>query len=228
VVWTPTVPDTYAVRVWVRRVGSSADFDAELSSGNFSIISELPTLLSVTADHVSPLFANVPVHMDGAGSGWHRPSRVPVLAGGFCDEHADHRQDYSPANTFTWTPGPTDGGSFHVQVRVRAIGSGVPYQALLDSETFDLLGLTNFTLNSQPGDFIGHGQHIARSDAGATMTLQTLSERPPTSHSRRPHHLSVSGISTLPQRGAGADPGYLQRCCTMASTPDCAGSACIR
>jgi hypothetical protein len=175
IVWTPTVPGTYAVRVSVRRLGSSADFDAELSSGNFTIISELPTLLSLTADHASPLFANVPVTWTAQVRGGTGPLEYQFWRVDSETNTPTLGQDYSPANTFTWTPGPTDGGSFHVQVRVRAIGSGVPYQALLDSDTFDLLGLTNFTLNSQPGDFIGHGQHIARSDAGATMTLQTLS-----------------------------------------------------
>jgi subtilisin family serine protease len=78
VVWTPTVPGTYAVRVWVRRIGSSADFEAERSSGNFSI---------------------------------------------------------------------------------------------------DSLGTSNFVLNSQKGDYVGGGQHIVRSSAGANMTLQTVEDQ---------------------------------------------------
>jgi subtilisin family serine protease len=173
VVWTPTIPGTYAVRVWTRTLGSSADFDAELSSGNFSIDSESPTLLSVTADHVPPLYANVPVTWTAHVRGGTGPLEYQFWRMDSATNTWVIVQEYSPANTFTWTPSPTDSGSVQLQVWVRAIGSGAPYEASLISETFDLLGKTNFTLNSQPGDYIGLGQHIVRTSIGATMNLST-------------------------------------------------------
>ncbi len=171
VVWTPTLPGTYAVRVWVRTLGSSADFQASLSSGNFAIVPQLPTLVSVTADHVSPLYANVPVTWTAHVRGGTGPLEYQFWRLDPATNTWTSVQSYSQANTFTWTPSPTDSGSFLLQVWVRAVGSAVSYEAFLNSGTFDLLGTTNFVLNSQPGDPIGGGQHIVRSGAGAEMTL---------------------------------------------------------
>ena len=133
VVWTPTLPGTYAVRVWVRTLGSSADFEASLSSGNFSIVSQLPTLLSVTADHVSPLYPNVPVTWTAHVRGGTGPLEYQFWRLDPATNTWTSVQDYSPANTFTWTPSPTDSGIFQLQVWVRAIGSAVPYESFLNS-----------------------------------------------------------------------------------------------
>jgi glucose/arabinose dehydrogenase len=49
-------------------------------------------------------------------------------------------QRYSANNTYTWTPGPSEGGTYFLQVWVRSAGSTATYETRGSTPSFDILG----------------------------------------------------------------------------------------
>jgi len=49
-------------------------------------------------------------------------------------------RDYSPNKTYTWTPGPSEGGTYLLQVWVRSTGSTAAYETWGSTPYFDILG----------------------------------------------------------------------------------------
>ena len=87
-------------------------------------------------------------------------------------------QDYSSKNTFTWTPGPFDGGSYNLQVWVRSAGSPAPFQAWRAWNDFVIVGapavaVTSFTPNvSFPSPVLAPITWTATATGGVNATPQ--------------------------------------------------------
>jgi hypothetical protein len=47
-------------------------------------------------------------------------------------------QDYGTSNTFTWTPGSGDTGTYVLQVWVRTVGSGVDWEQYRATDPFTI------------------------------------------------------------------------------------------
>ncbi len=57
-------------------------------------------------------------------------------------------QDYSPNNTFTWTPGVSEGGTYSLQVWVKSAGSTATFEAWRGSDNFAVTGPAAVTVTS--------------------------------------------------------------------------------
>ena len=124
--WTPTVPGTYSIQVWVRNAGSIDDYNAWKSAGPVTV--SAATALSVTTLMTSPgtpLVAGGPATFTATATGgtgpytyefWVYDGTAWTLARG-----------WDASNTWTWTPPAA--GVYRVQVWVRNAGSVATWDA---------------------------------------------------------------------------------------------------
>jgi subtilisin len=172
VTWTPRAIGAYSLQVWVRTVVSNANYQTWKASGSFSIVDAPVSATSFTADRSSPLFPAVATTWTVGARGGSGPLEYKFWRHDLETQAWTVVQDYGPANTFTWTPGPNERGRYQFQVWVRAAGSAEAYEAAKTSSAFALLGTTYFILNSEPGDYIGQGQRIIHGTFDGTAQLQ--------------------------------------------------------
>ncbi len=178
VTWTPSAIGAYNLQVWVRTVGSSASYQTWKASSAFSIIDAPVAVTSFTADRSSPLFPAVPTMWTVGARGGSGPLEYKFWRHDLETQAWTVVQDYSPANTFTWTPGPNERGRYQFQVWVRSAGSAEAYEAAKNSSAFALLGTTYFIFNSEPNDYIGQSQRTIHGafDGSATLRLEPLNQ----------------------------------------------------
>jgi hypothetical protein len=126
VVWTPNMLGQHAIQVWVRRVGSSVQYDLYQSSGMVDV-SRTPATVSVRANRAYPLEAGTAITWTARARGGTQgplqyqfwmlsPTRGWVIV-----------QPYGSSPSFTWTPQWNDGGTWALQVWVRNSGSTADY-----------------------------------------------------------------------------------------------------
>jgi hypothetical protein len=135
--WTPAIPGGYAVRVWARTVGSSATFEAGRETDLLQVSNSPAQVVSLISSVPLPTTVGTSITWTaGATSGtagplqyqfWRRTNGVWLLV-----------QDYSPVNTYTWTPSASDVGAHSVQVWVRSAGSSVSYESYKSAGTFSI------------------------------------------------------------------------------------------
>jgi hypothetical protein len=151
-VWTPPGAGTYLLQVWARHIGSSAAFDDWKSSGFFSLTGAAPVAVtSLTANTAFPVSFGTPITWTATATGGTAPLQYQFwrLRQGVGWTMV---QDYSPSNTFTWTPGVAEGGTYSLQVWVRSAGSSAIFDAWRGFENFAINGpaavmVTSFTTN---------------------------------------------------------------------------------
>ena len=149
--WTPSAADAgeHALQVWVRHAGTTAPYEAWAGS-TFTVVSNIP---SVTLSPAVPLSAFVgqaltfTAHASGGiGPLQFRFSRLDASGWQMV-------QDYSTANSYTWTPGLADLGEHVVQVWVRNAGSTTLYDAWA-GQTFEIVkSLPTITAFTHDGVF---------------------------------------------------------------------------
>jgi hypothetical protein len=132
-----------AVQVWVRNAGSSASYDAYLSSGTFTVNASSPVITSFTANKTFPQPVNTLVTFTAA------------VAGGISPQYQFWKynngsgwsmaQDYSGTNTFTYYP---EAGTNAVQVWVRNGGSSNNYDTYASSGYFTITGVSPLVVSS--------------------------------------------------------------------------------
>jgi subtilisin family serine protease len=140
--WTPPAPGTYLLQVWARHVGSSAAFEDWKSSGFFSVTGAPGVAVtSLTSNVAFPVSFGTPITWTATATGGTAPLQYQFwrLRQGVGWTMA---QDYSPSNTFTWTPGVSEGGTYSLQVWVRSAGSSATFEAWR--------GVDNFVINGPP------------------------------------------------------------------------------
>ena len=123
--WSPTATDfgSHAIQVWVRDVGSAAQYEA-WEGTTFAVIAPALSIASFTANHAP----NV-----GQATTW-TAQTTGGLAGVIyqfwrLDSDGWHMvQDYSTNASYTWTPATTDIGNHALQVWVKNSGSFVRYE----------------------------------------------------------------------------------------------------
>ncbi len=135
--WTPgaDAAGTHALQVWIRSAGVSAQYEAWLGTNYFSVVVDPLTSPALSADAVFPVPANTPIHWTASVSGGVAPLEYKfwVLKSGGAWTMA---RDYSPSNTFTWTP--TSDGSYALQVWVRNAGSTTSYDTWVGTPFFTI------------------------------------------------------------------------------------------
>jgi len=163
--WTPGASDVgaYTLQAWVRNAGSTGDPDS-WKALDFSISnSAAAQIQSVTANRSFPSGTGTAITWTAIASGGsagplqYRFWRYNNTSGSWT-----LAQDYSASNTYTWTPGYGDAGSYTLQVWVRSAGSTASYEAWLATSTFSIVRsavtVTSFvasqTFPSAPGTAI--------------------------------------------------------------------------
>jgi subtilisin family serine protease len=150
--WTPPGAGTYLLQVWARHIGSSAAFEDWKSSGFFSVTgAPAVAVTSLTSNVAFPVSFGTPITWTATATGgtallqyqfWRLRQGVGWTM----------VQDYSPNNTFMWTPGVTEGGTYSLQVWVRSAGSAAIFEAWRGVDNFVINGpaavtVTSFTSN---------------------------------------------------------------------------------
>ncbi len=135
--WIPASTGSYYIQAWARRVGSSVSYDV-FRSTNELVVSQGPAqLVSLTSNVSLPVPSGTSVTWTAAASGgtagplqyqfWRWSSTGWVMA-----------RDYSPVNSYTWTPTASDVGDHALQVWVRSAGSSVAYESYKSTGVFTI------------------------------------------------------------------------------------------
>jgi M6 family metalloprotease-like protein len=149
--WTPAQPDQYAIQVWVRNAGSTANYDAWKGSGYFNITGTALGVTSLTSSPGLPQAAGTPITWTALAAGGIAPLQYKFYLYSASAGWTIAR-DFSTANTWTWTP--AQAGQYAIQVWVRSAGSTANYDAWKGSGYFDISGgaaLSVTSLASSPG-----------------------------------------------------------------------------
>ncbi len=148
--WTPTQAGQYAVQVWVRNAGSTANYDAWKGSGYFNITGSTLSLSSLTPSPAPPQSVGTPITWTATASGGIAPLQYKFYLYN-ASTGWTIPQDYSTSKTWTWTS--TQPGQYAVQVWVRNSGSTANYDAWKGSGYFNISGtsLSVTSLTPTPG-----------------------------------------------------------------------------
>jgi hypothetical protein len=138
--WTPPTggEGTYAVQVWVRNSGSSASYDTWVGTPSFTIgVSGPARILSLGPNQSLPAPSGSTIVWTAIATGGtagplqYRFWRYSQATGVWTMV-----QDYSTANTFSWTPAPGEAGTYAVQAWVRSSGSSAAYDGWAGTGSF--------------------------------------------------------------------------------------------
>jgi hypothetical protein len=180
--WTPTAGEagTYALQVWVRRAGSTADFEAWNSTPDFTITDAVPVIRGVTSDGGGPIGAGAPVTFTVDATGGPGPLQYGFSLYSVAKDAWSAVQGFSSNNTFTWLPGPWDAGSYVLQVSVSR--PGAQGAEAVRTTSFDVAATTLpviLTFARAPGSVTGAGRPIVftATAAGGGSPLEYLFAR---------------------------------------------------
>ena len=138
--WSPGLSDagTHAVQVWVRIAGSSANYDAWISTGYFVVPSAPPVLLSFSTSPPLPATAGTPLT-------WTATTSTPNVEYEVWryDQGTGWRivQAYGASATYTWIPDVSDAGTHALQIWVRRVGSSAAYDGWIGTGYFTINAL---------------------------------------------------------------------------------------
>jgi hypothetical protein len=130
VTWTATRAGQYALQVWVRSAGSTAVYDTYAASNFFTVYTDAPSSVTLSANGIPPFTANGSAIWTAAASGATCPLEYEFW---LFDELRGWAivQAYGPNRTWTWTP--VYAGNYAVQAWARCLGSSSPYEAWTSS-----------------------------------------------------------------------------------------------
>lgn len=134
--WVPSEAGTYIVQAWARRVGSTANHDVYRGSDYLNVVATPATVRSLTADRALPSRVGTDLTWTAVGAGG---TKAPLLYKFWVYDGVSWTvaQDWSAANTWTWTPPAT--GTYAVQVWVKSTGSTTAtHEAWLGSGMFTI------------------------------------------------------------------------------------------
>jgi hypothetical protein len=142
--WTPTPAEqgTYVIQAWVRRTGSTAVYDNWASSADFQISDTAPLIRSITADAGAPVPVGGPVTWTVDAIGGPGALQYQFWLYSVARDSWSLVRDYAPGNTYTWTPGDWDAGSYRIQASVRIGGSTGNPNATAATGPFDVVANT--------------------------------------------------------------------------------------
>jgi hypothetical protein len=135
--WTPGPSEagTYYVEVQVRSNGSTAYAEASLLSSPF-VINSTVSVTSLTPNVTFPIARGTAITWTATATGGVAPLQYQFIRYSTATGLWTTVQAYSSANTFTWTPGPSEAGTYYVEVQVRSNGSSAYAEAWLLGPAF--------------------------------------------------------------------------------------------
>jgi hypothetical protein len=177
--WTPSASDAgrYTLQVWVRSAGSSASYDGWAATPSFDIIGPPPvTVTNLFTNATFPADTGTTITWGAVATGGSGPLEYRFwrfkLGVGWTAV-----QGYGAANTYSWTPGPADAGTYSLQVWVRQVGSSASYEAWRGTDTFAVNAppaarLTSFIQSPAAGVTAGTPITWSATATGGTAPLQ--------------------------------------------------------
>jgi fibronectin type III domain protein len=154
--WTPAPNEegSYLVQVWVRGAGSTAAFDAWRNSETFEIQSGPVGVASLNANATFPVATGTTVKWTAVAGGG--PVEYKFVRLAVASKTWSIVQDYSPSNSYTWTPTTT--GTYNLQVWARRIGSTAAFEAWAGTGNFQVANsMPVATLSADIGSPFGTG-----------------------------------------------------------------------
>ena len=134
--WTPAQAGQYAIQVWVRNAGSTANYDAWNGSGYFNITASAPlSVTSLTSSPAVPQPTGTSITWTATATGGIAPLQYKYWLYNAASGWTITR-DFSTSNTWTWMP--TQPGQYAIQVWVRNAGSTANYDAWNGSGYFNI------------------------------------------------------------------------------------------
>jgi hypothetical protein len=183
--WFPPL-GTSIVQVWVRRAGSTVDYEDWKSSGLFTVGSTPARLTSLTSNVGFPSAPGIPITWTAIASGGAGALEYKFFGYNQAAGTWLLLRDWGPGNQATWFPA---GGLYSVQVWVRTAGTLVLYDDWKGTELFSVTTSTGLTLTAdralgtlRQGDLVRWTANVSASTGpweyqfftfnGATWTLQ--------------------------------------------------------
>ena len=134
--WSPGSPGSYTVQVWARNAGSSATYDAWRSSTPFSVTSTAPVQITSITPPAGPVTVGAMSTWQVTATGGTAPLQYKFFRYRVETGTWTLAQDYSSSNSFSWTPGAGEQGTYIIQVWVRSNGSSATYEAWQNTNSF--------------------------------------------------------------------------------------------
>ena len=135
--WMPAAAGQYAVQVWGRSNGSTADYDAFRGTSNFTVVPAVPAKPMLTVSPALPVPAGHVLQWTAKTTGGRQPLQYQFWLFSQRTGTWSIEQAWSAGNTWTWRP--IEPGSYQLQVWVRSAGSTAAYEAWSSSGTFTIL-----------------------------------------------------------------------------------------
>ncbi|HEY7285520.1 MAG TPA: hypothetical protein VH497_08765 [Vicinamibacterales bacterium] len=146
--WTPTANDVgtpYFVQVWVRAVGSTAQYEAWSGTFSFDIVAA-PLTLTANVDFPTPA-GNQIMWTATLGAPGTAPVEYKFQVVDTSTNTTTVLRNYSPSNQAQWVP--ANAGRFIVQGLERQVGSAAAYDLIVSTPPLDVksspLTITSFT-----------------------------------------------------------------------------------
>src|SRR5947207_783831 len=139
-VWATAAMDfgTHYLQVWVRRVGSTAMYEAWLGTDSLIVNGPLPvTMVALLSSTTFPTRQGKTITWGAIAVGGYGPLQYKFIrydAGSW-----QVVQDYSTSPTYSWTVGAADVGTHALQVWVRSVGSTASYDVYSGTGMFSIL-----------------------------------------------------------------------------------------
>jgi hypothetical protein len=135
--WLPVATGNYVVQAWARQQGSTASYEFRTGTGLLSVTQGPAQIVSVTSDVALPAPPGTAITWTvGATGGYAGPLQYQFWR--WSAGQWRLVQDYSDANTYSWTPTSADIGTHALQVWVRSAGSPVTYEAYRSTGVFSI------------------------------------------------------------------------------------------
>jgi len=139
VTWTPVQKGRYALQVWARQVGSTANYEVWSGVDQIDIASSPLKVTKITADRTFPALTGAPITWTARTKGGTTgPIEFRFIRYSPEKDSWVIMQDYSPSRTWTWTPTWGDEGKYALQVWARNPGSKADYDAWLSTDYFEI------------------------------------------------------------------------------------------
>ncbi len=135
--WMPAAAGQYAVQVWGRSNGSTADYNAFRGTSHFTVVPAMPAKPMLTVSPALPVPAGHVLQWTAKTTGGRQPLQYQFWLFSQRTGTWSNEQAWSAGNTWTWRP--IEPGSYQLQVWVRSAGSTAAYEAWSSRGTFTIL-----------------------------------------------------------------------------------------
>jgi hypothetical protein len=177
--WTPGPSEggSYVIEVWVKNAGSSASWDAYKTGPYFTITSSALAVTALTPSPAPPQPTGTKITWTVSTSGGTAPLQYQFLRYNVTTAAWTLVQPYSTSNTYAWTPGPAEAGSYVLEVWVKNAGSSKSWDAYLTGPRFTItsgsaLAVTALTPSPTPPQATGTKITWTVTTSGGTAPLQ--------------------------------------------------------